>query len=434
MLYVDFLGPSASPAMKQRARAGQGVYGVQLFDFDRPTGEYQVPEDEAAIDPDLAVTELLPVVPTYSNKSVAVFVLDIRSHKTPWKDGSAAYQPDYDGDFLGERQWQWFETALRRSRAAVNVVVSGLQVHANIFPDGNIAEAWERYPRAQQRLFEALLQPGVEAPLLISGDVHMTQLMRKDCVHRTRGRSDENNKSVEAVYDVRSRRSLVEMTTSGMTHSWGTINSPPKNQLNKRPTWAERYQSFAARTLMHSLHQFCPWTSLMYANRAGTVQSNAPTWESGGGEQARGGLQYSLQKNFGELEFDWGARTVTLRTLGNTPHAAPLLSAKLSMDQLSGRRLVPDGLATSFDFEAVDRMHDQKLPDREWICVNYRGFDNRLMHMVGHLSTAVVLVALLPVPLLLPAVAILFRRRRRRRSHNHCILDMSASSSFKSIA
>jgi hypothetical protein len=114
-----------------------------------------------------------------------------------------------------------------------------------------------------------------------------------------------------------------------------------------------------------------------------------------------------------------------------------LLSAKLSMDQLSGRRLVPNGRATLNDFAAVDRMHDQQLPDREWICVNYRGFDNRIMHMVGHLSTAVVLVALLPVPLLLPAVALLFRRRRRRRSHSHRTMHMSvssSSSSFKSIA
>jgi PhoD-like phosphatase len=176
--------------MRQRALAGEGVYGVKLFDFARPVGQQEVPERQAGIDIDSA---LGPPLNLYSNQTVAVFVLDVRTSKSPWK----RFQPDFEGDFLGEKQWQWFEKSIRRSRAAVNVVVNGLQVHANRFPDGNVAESWSQFPKAQQRLFDTVL--ALESPVvLISGDVHMAQLLRKDCVRKG---------------DMRRRRSLVEMTT-----------------------------------------------------------------------------------------------------------------------------------------------------------------------------------------------------------------------------
>jgi alkaline phosphatase D len=195
LAFVDFLDePEISP-MRQRAQAGHGVYGVKVFDFARPRGHQELSEGEAGIDVDVA---LGPPSNLYSNQTVAIFVLDVRTSKTPWKKGSDRYGPDYEGDFLGERQWQWFENSIRRSRATVNVIVNGLQVHAQRFPDGNVAESWAQYPRAQQRLFDAVLQDSVESPILVSGDVHMAQLMRKDCARKG---------------EHRARRSLVEMTT-----------------------------------------------------------------------------------------------------------------------------------------------------------------------------------------------------------------------------
>jgi alkaline phosphatase D len=194
--------------MSRRAQAGYGVYGVKLFDFERPEGRQLVPDDEARIDPDVDTSIHLPYsnkFPAYSNKTVAVFVLDIRSNKDPWQEGAKAFQPDYEGDFLGEHQWEWLETSLKRSRAAVNVIVNGLQVHSNLFPSAHVAEKWANFPRSQQRLFDAILQDNVQAPILVSGDVHMTQFMRKDC------------RKIKEPYST--SRPLIEMTTSGMTHS-----------------------------------------------------------------------------------------------------------------------------------------------------------------------------------------------------------------------
>ena len=74
--------------------------------------------------------------------------------------------------------------------------------------DGNLVEDWSRFPMAQHRLYQTILASGVNAPVLVSGDVHMAELLRRDCrqyhpddtIHHTNSRS----------------RMLLEVTVSGM--------------------------------------------------------------------------------------------------------------------------------------------------------------------------------------------------------------------------
>ncbi|CAB9496460.1 PhoD-like phosphatase [Seminavis robusta] len=403
--FVEFLGQPADSPMSRRAQAGMGVYGVKLFDFARPKGQQEVPDEEALIDPhvlDNGNATAVPVFPAYSNQSVAVFVLDVRSNKSPWKQGSAAYIPDFEGDMLGEDQWQWFEAAISRSRAAVNVVVSGLQHHANIFPEPNIAESWTRFPSSQQRLFDAMLQDGVQAPILVSGDVHMSQLMRKDCA-----RIDGTSKQ---------RRSLVEMTTSGMTHSWGTVSSPPLSNPNEKPSLQERYKSFAARVTMHVLHAVSPWTDLL-VSQPSTEEATAGLFPNGGGEGAKDGLQYSLEKNFGELEFDWENRRVSMRSFGETPGTPPLLMASWTLDQLSGHDSIPGSVLTSQNFVDQANLHAPRFTKNggEWMCLAHRGTPSLFWQMAGHVSTVGGLSILLPFPMLVPTLllAMMFFRKPR---------------------
>jgi alkaline phosphatase D len=206
--FLKFTGESKASPMYKRAERGYGLYGVKMFDFSRPAGQELVSDEEAAIDPDVVVSRNISSR-RYLRKTVAIFVLDCRTNKTPWRKTS----PDYEGDMLGERQWQWFEAAIKNSRAEVNVIVNGLQVHPDVrLPDPNIYERWGAFPSARQRLYDAILQEGVKAPLLISGDVHMSQLMRKDCYKW----DPVSYRMLPATY----RRSLIELTTSGMTHSW----------------------------------------------------------------------------------------------------------------------------------------------------------------------------------------------------------------------
>ena len=217
--YMDFVEGSnpyyhtQSPwaVMKDRAKQGKGLYGVKVMDFLRPAGQQLLTDVEAGLDPTVVVPD--GEQPKLSDRSVAIFLLDCRSNKTPWVEPEKNETPKikstlkYDGDYLGEEQWAWFEEAIGRSTAAVNIVVQGLQVHADRYFDGHLVENWSRFPMSQHRLYQAVLKPNVQAPILISGDVHMSSLMRRDC--RRIGNSDQNS------------RLLLELTASGMTHSWG---------------------------------------------------------------------------------------------------------------------------------------------------------------------------------------------------------------------
>ena len=61
--------------------------------------------------------------------------MDIRTHKTPWPGKILqTFWKDPDGDFLGEEQWQWFETAIGRSKAAVNMAMRSVAI--DIEPKG----------------------------------------------------------------------------------------------------------------------------------------------------------------------------------------------------------------------------------------------------------------------------------------------------------
>jgi hypothetical protein len=198
---------------------------------------------------------------------------------------------------------------------------------------------------------------------------------------------------------------ILSSHTSGMTHSWGTMSTPLYN-LGYKPSLVERYQSFVAKNMIRMLHYVCPWTDVMKANKGATHAEN------GGGESAAAGLQFSLEKNFGELEFDWEERVVRLRAIGENSAAPPLLMAQYSMDQLAGRApasfhgLPPD------DFALESSTVRHSLYESDWVCLNHRGRDSPLSHMLGHASSAVALILLVPLPLLLPAFFSLILIRR----------------------
>jgi len=385
--------------MYQRALKGNGVYGVQLFDFSKTKNEhnisnsynnnnilwgngYWVPEIFAQIDPDVMITSNVSSseTPSYSTThSVAIFALDVRTNKTPWPKGkqihtdntiqdrnSSSFIPILD--FLGEEQWLWFKQALNNSHATVNIIVSGLQVHPERFPnDGNVVEEWSKFPEARQLLYNTILNSGVKSPMIVSGDVHMAQFMRKDCVKASgmiQSRSSTSNHQV---------RPLVEITTSGMTHSWGTsFSSQPKHhRLPLKP-----YSYFVSNVFMTICHWVCGWNDIL-------IQSTNE--ESRGGKL---GLQYYLGLNFAEFEFDFkdegkGGGTVTTRIFGKEEDAVPKLEMSWTFDELSGNthakgntaRYLQDFLPMNIDIENTGD---------EWICIPHRGIPSVIQEYVAN--------------------------------------------------
>ena len=427
-----------SDPMYQRALDGKGVYGVQLFDFSREAntndndgsgvwgGGHWVPEHEAMIDPDVvdksassSSSDNTTAVNYSTTHSVAVFALDVRSNKTPWPKGkhhnsavdnsapnsgnSSLNIPTFD--FLGAQQWEWFQSALANSQARVNIIVSGLQVHTDRFPnDGNVVEEWSKFAESRDMLYDTILNSGVKSPLLISGDVHMSQFLRKDCIRSSDVQKwDSETKTMEQSSPP--KRSLIEITTSGMTHSWGTsFSSQPKHHT--WPLWP--YSYLVSRTFMTICHFICPWNEIivrkMGNNDDDAAQLDGPT-----------GKQFYLGLNFAEIEFDFldnekdapDRGALSVRIFGKKEYEPPKLEARWTFDQLSG--------LTNIEPEMTAKLRDFVSSGREasdWVCVPYRGLPSAVHYYAAIAIQFVVFCTLFFLPYIVLVVAFLVVRKR----------------------
>lgn len=361
--FLDFIGMSPSNVMYKRAEKGMGVYGIQIFDFDSKIGRnYLVDEDTAAIDPDI-IGYQKKERGHIKRRRFAIIVLDVRTFKTPWSQGIDGYRANYDGDFLGETQWKWLDYVLEHSNAEVNIIVNGIQVHPFRHPNSNLAENWSQFPRARQRLYDSILQSGVNAPLLVSGDIHMAQIMRKDCWLQ--------HKEGEPT----ATRPLIEFTSSGMTHSWGTCFA---STSKFHTTWMYYPFHFLSKTIMLLAHFILPMPDLLNSNNART---NSGLFENGGKDGAKKGKQYSLELNFGEIEFDWDNGHVIVRAVGID--RSPLLSASYTINQLSGLQKMPGAIENiASHVKRGAWLRDGRLVDGKYTCLNHRG-SAHIAHIVA---------------------------------------------------
>jgi alkaline phosphatase D len=127
-------------------------------------------------------------------KRLKVLLLDTRYHRQ--KAGP-------DSDILGAEQWAWLEGELRKNDAEVLLIVSSFQV----LPFEHDFEKWGNFPKARERLLALLDKSPVRHLALLSGDRHFAELSR---------------------LRLPSGRDILEVTSSGMTHSYQDY-SPKRN-------------------------------------------------------------------------------------------------------------------------------------------------------------------------------------------------------------
>jgi hypothetical protein len=267
--------------------------------------------------------------------------------------------------------------------------VNGLQVHPFRHPNANLAENWAQFPTSRQRLYDTILGIDAKSPVLVSGDVHMAQLMRKDCWPRGATSSSAPSK-----------RSLVEFTTSGMTHSWDTVFA---STAKFHHTYRYYPMHILSKTLMTLSHWVMPMNDLMVSERYPTKDQDLNEkvlYENGGAEGAKQGMQFSLSKNFGEIEVDWKLRTVSVRAFGEEKNpVSPLLAASFHFDQLSGRAQMPGGNSANeikeqlkSDYFLVD---GDIVPGSGYICVNHRGHTEGINFVFGVIAVTFLLFSYL---------------------------------------
>jgi alkaline phosphatase D len=166
-IFLDFFGEPEDSARRQR----HGIYDAKVFG---PEG-----------------------------RRVQVILLDTRSFKTPPElaqrpegaDGSLgkfAPNTDPEASLLGVAQWQWLEQQLRKP-AELRLLASSTQVIA----DQKGMDEWGAYPLERQKLFELIENTGASNLLLLSGNVHFTEMVKIQF----------------------GNLELVELTSSGLTHT-----------------------------------------------------------------------------------------------------------------------------------------------------------------------------------------------------------------------
>ena len=107
------------------------------------------------------------------------------------KVGKYSPNDDKDATLLGEAQWQWLEQQLGQP-AKLRLIISSTQIVAN----EKGMDEWGVFPLERQRLFDLIDSTGATGVLLLSGNVHFTELSKTD----------------EGGYP------LYDFTASGMTH------------------------------------------------------------------------------------------------------------------------------------------------------------------------------------------------------------------------
>jgi alkaline phosphatase D len=132
-------------------------------------------------------------------KRVKVILLDTRSFRDTVISSNVAgrrYEPNPDGDVLGDAQWKWLENELKKSAADLNIIVSSIQFLAN----DHYWEKWGNFPAARQRMIDLLVKSKPGNTFFISGDRHIGEISRLTL-----------DGLPYALYD---------FTSSGLTHTW----------------------------------------------------------------------------------------------------------------------------------------------------------------------------------------------------------------------
>jgi len=105
------------------------------------------------------------------------------------------FEPNEQGDVLGEAQWKWFESQLRNSDVAFFIVNSSIQA----LSEDHRFEKWANLPKARKRLLDVIASSKKKV-LIISGDRHIAEFSKIDLP------------GVDFP--------LYDFTSSGLTHTW----------------------------------------------------------------------------------------------------------------------------------------------------------------------------------------------------------------------
>ena len=132
---------------------------------------------------------------------VKVILLDSRYFRDAPIRENRVYIPNETGTILGKAQWKWLENELKNSTAKIHIIANGIQV----LQEEHAYEKWANFPNERQHLLDLLVDYQVNMPILLSGDRHIAEFAKMEYKGKP----------------------IVEITSSGLTHSYEELESEP---------------------------------------------------------------------------------------------------------------------------------------------------------------------------------------------------------------
>ncbi|GAB5032173.1 alkaline phosphatase d [Nannochloropsis oceanica] len=188
--YLDFLGhiPPSSPRRSRLGLFSSHVFGVAPQQVKIIFMDVRSLSDNPALNLPAWIADFMwPVKP---------YLLAL----TRWTAVLLGVTKRFQGDMLGAEQWAWLEGQLEKSEASMHILVSSVQL-LSVNP---IVEGWGHYPAAQARLLALLRKYRPRGLVVLSGDVHFSELLVTQ---------------PEEWVDEEEGREALEVTSSGMTHT-----------------------------------------------------------------------------------------------------------------------------------------------------------------------------------------------------------------------
>jgi len=144
-------------------------------------------------------------------KQVNVILLDLRYFRDTTIRSSIPghrYDPNPDGDIMGEMQWTWLENELKNSKADVHLIGSSIQLISN----DHFYEKWGNFPKARQRMLDLLVKYKPKNVFVLSGDRHIAEISKLELAGL--------------------QKPLYDITSSGLTHTWNIKGEMPPDEPN----------------------------------------------------------------------------------------------------------------------------------------------------------------------------------------------------------
>lgn len=150
------------------------------------------------------VQVILPDLRWNRDQLESVSLLDNMTKRRPKKMGPYIPSQKDNSSMLGEKQWQWLESELKKP-ATIKIIASSLQ----LLPAFTGWESWANFPHDRNRLLTFIRDHKINGVMIISGDTHWGELSK---------------------YEHNMDYPLWEVTSSGLTEEWKAV-SPNKHRI-----------------------------------------------------------------------------------------------------------------------------------------------------------------------------------------------------------